>query len=276
MHRTLFSIGRFELHTYGLMLATAFFVGIYLAMRRAKRAGVDPNHIIDLSVVIVIASLVGARITYVLFHMDEFRGHWLDVVNPFQSDGTIGIAGLVFLGGGILAAGASVWFLKKRKLPVHKIADILIPSLALGIAITRVGCFFNGCCFGIASSAPWAMVFPPDSAAGYIFPSRHIHPTQIYSSLGGFIIFLSLLYSERYKTFDGFTTILFLILYSSFRFFIEFFRWYKESMKLFFIGDWGVTVSQFFSLLLFIGGLMLLVVVRRYQSDSRLKLKKSR
>ncbi|RKY84634.1 prolipoprotein diacylglyceryl transferase, partial [candidate division KSB1 bacterium] len=180
MHPVLFRIGRFEARTYGLMLAIAFIAGIYYTIRKTRNLGINPNTIIDLAVVIVISSLVGSRLLYVVFHFNEFKNNLLDIINPFQSSGDIGIAGLTMLGGLIFALIFGMWYIKFKKLPVLKLSDIIAVPIAFGIFVTRIGCFLNGCCFGIPCELPWAVKFPLESPAGYMFPGIRIHPTQLY------------------------------------------------------------------------------------------------
>src|SRR5262249_36584854 len=77
------------------------------------------------------------------------HGRWLDAVNPFHV-GSVGLAGLSVLGGVILATAAGLAYLRSRGMPVLRTADVLAPSYALGEGITRIGCFLDGCCFGVA------------------------------------------------------------------------------------------------------------------------------
>jgi phosphatidylglycerol:prolipoprotein diacylglycerol transferase len=172
----------------------SFLLGIILATRRAKAKGVDPNHIMDLSVIILISAIVGSRILYVLFHLDEFRGHWIDTINPFQ-DGQIGIAGLTLLGGVILSFISSFIYLRVKKLSFFKFADIVMPSVGLGIFLTRIGCYLNGCCFGLpCEDGHFCVTFPMNSVAGSIFPNTKLIPAQLYSSFYGLLIFGILLW----------------------------------------------------------------------------------
>ena len=259
MYPNLFKIGPLEIHSYGLMLAVSFLLGILFAMYRAKKQNVDPNKIMDLSVVIVISAILGARFLYVIFHLEEFRGHWLDVINPFQSNGQIGIAGLTMLGGFIAALFFGLLYMKMNKLPMLKISDIISPSLGLGIFVTRIGCFLNGCCYGTPTNVSWGMIFPPESAAGYHFTNIPIHPAQLYSSAYGLLIFLVLLFVERWKKFDGFLLYSFLILYGISRFTVDIFRYYEESMVLFTIGNTPISLNQGISLLMILGGITLII-----------------
>jgi len=259
VHPTLIKIGPLEIHSYGLMLAISFLLGILLSMHRAKKQNIDPNKIMDLSVVIVVSAILGARFLYVIFHLDEFRGHWLDTINPFQSSGQIGIAGLTMLGGFLAALASSVFYMQWHKLPVLKISDILVPALGLGSFLTRIGCFFNGCCYGTPTNVPWGVIFPPESAAGYHFTNIPIHPAQLYSSFYGLLILVILLIIERWKRYDGFLLYVFLILYGLSRFTVDLFRYYEESMVLFSIGNQPLSVNQGISFLMIIAGLSLII-----------------
>lgn len=249
---------RFAIHGYGLMLALSFMLGIYFAMRRAQKQGVDPNKIMDLSVWIVLAAIIGSRFLYVVYHLEEFSGHWLDTINPFQSDGKIGIAGLTMLGGVVLAIVVGVVYLRVKKMNVLKVCDIMIPSVALGIFLTRIGCFLNGCCHGLPTDVSWAVTFTnPYSACASHLMNTPLHPTQIYSSIYGLVIFGTLLFAEKFKKFDGFLFFLFFILYGLSRFIVDNFRYYEDSAM---VGGLGITVNQAISLAMIFTGIVLLIV----------------
>jgi len=262
MHPVLFRIGPLAIRSYGMMLALSFLVGVYLAMYRGKKVGIAPNQLMDLTVYIAVAAIVGARLFYVFPHWEEFSGHLTDIFNPFQG-GQIGIGGLTLYGGFILAVGVSMWYLRRHRMPVWKVGDALAPSIALGIFLTRIGCFLNGCCFGEPSHVPWALAFPPESAAGYTFPDTPIHPTQLYSSLYGLVIFGALLLLERFKRFDGFTFWVFVLLYSVARFAVDFVRYYEPSMTLLTVGGTSFSVNQGISVGLFILAWGMLFLLRR-------------
>lgn len=255
MYPVLFKIGWFEAHSYGLLLMVSFLLGIYIATRRAKKAGENPNHVVDLSMVIIVSSLIGARGLYVMLHLDEFKGRWFDILNPFQSDGTIGIAGLTVLGGIILASFSSYGYLKYKKLPILPIFNIMTPSVALGIAIVRIGCFLHGCCFGTECTYSWAVIFPPNSPAGFIFLNIPIHPAQLYASFGGVVVFSMLLLSEKVHFFKDKTFFTFLILYGVSRFIVEIFRYHEESVVLLHNNNFVLSVNQGISVALIIIGI---------------------
>lgn len=268
MHPVLFKIGHFELRSYGLLLAISFLLGIVIAVRRAKKRNIDGEKIMDLSVVIIVSSIVGARLLYVLFHLEEFAGRWTDTFNPFQSSGQVGIAGLTMLGGVVLAVISSLIYLRIKKLPVLRIADIVVPVFFLGEAITRIGCFLNGCCFGKPCHGGWFCVtFPPDSAAGSIFQNTALHPAQLYSSLYALVVFIVLMLLDRKPHYDGFLFYLFFILYGIGRFIIDFFRYYESSMVVATIGATPISLNQLISLIFIIIGVGLLVLQGRKQKS---------
>ncbi len=255
MYPVLFKIGWFEVHSFGIMLLIAFIVGINLAMRRAKKVGIAPDIVVDLSIVLIVAGLAGARAMYVAFHLEEFEGRMLDTISPIQSDGTVGIAGLTVLGGILLALISSLIFLRYKKAQVIPVFNVIAPMVALGFAIARWGCFLHGCCFGTVSDSAWAVTFPVLSPAGAVYPGLALHPAQIYASLGGAISFILLLLSERISYFKNTAIFTFLILYGFSRFIVDIFRYYETSMVLFYIGDEKISVNQGLSVLLIIFGI---------------------
>ena len=240
MYPIIFKIGWFELRSYGLLLMIAFLIGIFLTKKFAAQKGIKGETVLDMSVIIVISSLVGSRFLYVIFHLNEFKGKWLDIINPFHGEGAFGIAGLSMMGGIVFAVVSCYIFLKVKKVDFYKIADATAPAIALGIFIVRIGCFGQGCCFGKECDLPWGVVFPTDSVAGSVYHGVHIHPTQLYSSIGGLIIFLILLFLKKQNLRDGFLFFYFVILYSTMRFFMDFVRYYEEEVIVFA----GLTVNQ--------------------------------
>jgi phosphatidylglycerol:prolipoprotein diacylglycerol transferase len=252
MHPVLFQIGPLAVRSYGFLLVLAFITGIWFSAKRAKKQGSNIDWIIDLSLVILVTAVVGSRFFYVIRHLEEFEGHRWDMVNPFQSSGEIGIGGLSMFGGLVLAIVCSIIFLRLRRLNVQKTADIVAPSVMLGLGVARIGCYLNGCCLGLPTQSSLGVIFPPDSPAGYFYPDTPMFPIQLVASLMGFLIFGLLLMIEKFKKFDGFTFWLMLALYSVGRFIIDFFRYYEESMIFARIGDVGFSLNQALTALIFI------------------------
>jgi phosphatidylglycerol:prolipoprotein diacylglycerol transferase len=243
-------LGIHFVRSYGVLLAIAFFIGIIWARRRAVKAGLPGQQVIDLSFIVLIASIVGSRFFYVIYHLDEFSDNILNVINPFQG-GTVGIYGLSMMGGVVLALiSASLFFYFKKTYP-WPLLDAMMPMFALGLGIARIGCFLNGCCFGLPHEGHFSVVFPPESGAGFQFPDTPLIPTQLYSSLAGLAILGIVLLSEKYKKFDGHSFWLTIMLYSVWRFIIDFYRYYEDSMVFAALGSTRFTRNQLLSALMF-------------------------
>lgn len=242
MHPTVFSCGPLAVRSYGFMLAVGFLFGIVFAAWRARRMGENPDHIYNLSVWLVISSLFGARLYYIIPHYEEFRAEGdhsliariaIELRNmfwPVGSDGVVGISGLTLYGGVILATVVAGFYLARHRLSVPLYMDILAPSLGLGEFFTRIGCFLNGCCFGHPTDSWIGIVFSEESAAGFYYPDTPLHPAQLYNSFAGLFIFCALLLLERHKRFNGYTALLYFMLYAVGRFVIDFFRYYESEM----------------------------------------------
>lgn len=251
MFRTLFQLGPLSVHTYGVMLAIAFWLGIELSARAARRHGIDETRIIDLGIVILVSSVVGSRLLYVVTHLSEYRGDWLGVVRVWEG-------GLVFYGGLIAGMVFGIGFLLKKRMPVLKVTDLVAPQIALGIALARVGCFLNGCCFGNPSDLPWACRFPPDSQAGWVMGGQSLHPTQIYSAIANFIIFVILrrMLGRSYRAGTVFASLL--VLYGGWRFVVDNLRHYEKFMRIGTLGG-GLTYNQIASIIMIVIGLAILL-----------------
>ncbi|MBN2541594.1 prolipoprotein diacylglyceryl transferase [bacterium] len=239
------------MRSYGLFLATSFFVAILLGLKRAEKLNYPKPFILDLAVVVVLSAILGSRFFYVIFHLEEYAGHWLDIINPIQSSGSCGFAGFSMMGGVVFAIFTGYIFIRIRKVPFFKTGDLVAPMFLLGAGITRIGCFLNGCCFGKPTSCFLGVTFPSNSPAGSIFPNTTIYPTQLFASFAGFSLFLLLIFLERYKKFDGFTFLLMIIFYSIDRFVIDFFRYYENQMLVINTDAFSLTVNQLILIIMF-------------------------
>ncbi|MFP4417956.1 MAG: prolipoprotein diacylglyceryl transferase [Chitinispirillaceae bacterium] len=256
MHPILFKIGPLPIHSYGLMLALSFLLGIWISSVRARRRNLDPNVVSDMGFWIILSAIIGARLYYVFLHFEEFKGNLTSIFNPFHG-GTLGIGGLVMYGGFIGAIVGGFLFFKIKKLPFLAYIDTIAPSLGFGIFMTRIGCFLNGCCFGGPHDGACAVSFPASSPAGQYQISMHadsLFASQLFASGAGLFIAILVLWAGRKKFFDGFEFYLTGILYAISRFSIDFTRYYSPDEQIA-----GLSHNQIVCIGLFVvfGGMLL-------------------
>jgi phosphatidylglycerol:prolipoprotein diacylglycerol transferase len=268
MFPEIFRIGPFALRSYGLMLALSFFIGLYYVYRKAKKEGVSQNFVLNLGFLVILAGIIGARLFFVFFHWSEFSGNLLNAFNPFASGTQIGIAGLNLYGGVVFAVATAVIYCLLKKQRLWQIFDIFAPAIALGIFLTRIGCFLNGCCFGTPTNLPWGVHFPVDSIPYYQYGSQCLHPAQLYSSAYGLLLFFMLIYLDKHKKFYGSTFSYLLMIEAFFRFIIEYVRYYEPEMitKVFGI---SFTYNHIIAICLFLLGLVLHFLLRKRQAIVR-------
>ncbi len=215
MQSTAFHIGGLAVHWYGILVAIGFLAGLYTAGRRAAREGIAAETIADLGPWLIVGAIIGARGLYVIsYWREQFAA------NPFPEIFMIQHGGLVFYGGLIGAIASGLIFVRLKRQPLWKVADVMAPSIALGYVFGRLGCLMNGCCYGRETQLPWAIHFPLTHATG----GAGVHPTQLYDSLLnlGFYLFLAWLF--RRKQFDGQVFVAYLIGYALLRSLVEYFR----------------------------------------------------
>ena len=237
---------RLPVHAYGTLIASAFVAGIWLAQREARRRGQDPERIADLAGWILVAALVGSRVYFILVNWSEYFGPGRMLVETplgrIPKILAVWEGGLVFYGGFIGAALTAAWYMRRHRMGFLAHADTVIPSVAFGHFLGRLGCFSAGCCWGAVADAhlPWAVRFPPVSLAYQTFAGREnpgafldlargtvvpLHPTQLYESLGELALFLVLVLVVRpRKRFDGQVLAAWLLLYAALRTVVELFR----------------------------------------------------
>jgi phosphatidylglycerol:prolipoprotein diacylglycerol transferase len=239
MRSVLLRIGPLPIYSYGVMLMVAFLAGIALAKRRARGYGLSEKFVLDLSLVILISSILGARLMYIILHTEEFRHDLLETINILH-----GIAGLSVYGGLLVAILAALLYTRSKHQSFWTVADTIAPSVALGIFITRLGCFLNGCCFGLPGEHPWCVTFSRDTIAGATLPGASVHPTQLYMSLYGLLILAVLLLLARRLERPGALFSLFLLLYGLSRFAVDFLRYYDAGNVLGSVGGVRITIHQ--------------------------------
>ncbi|MDD5128202.1 MAG: prolipoprotein diacylglyceryl transferase [Candidatus Omnitrophica bacterium] len=216
-------IGPFTIYSYGLMLVLAFFVSSYLAVRQARKMQIDSEKIFNLMFYVFICGIIGSRILYILINLPYYFKNPLEVI-MLQHGG-------MAIFGGIISGFIFAWlFIRRNKMDLLVTLDLLAPFIALGQAIGRIGCYLNGCCYG----------------------KDHI-PTQLYSSLMLFLIFLVLRFMQERNHTPGKILYFYLFFYSIKRFSIEFFR--NDSPRILA----GLTIFQLLSLAMFFLSLVMLI-----------------
>jgi len=261
MHRILFQIGDFPIYTYGVMQGIAFIAAILVIYRLIKGENIERERILDLSVWAVTGGIIGARLWFVV---ENFYLYKPDFFSAFK----IWEGGMVFYGGLLGGVLAGIIYLKKNRMSIPKIGDLMMPGFALAIFFGRIGCFLNGCCYG-RIDYKWGIRFPSahfpppyydQLKKGLIDNHAHsslpVIPTQLISAFDAVLIFFTLLFLRKYKKFDGFIFYMFFVLYGTDRFFTDFLREYSSQamiLKVF-------SLSQFLSLLLILFGITMLTI----------------
>src|SRR5690348_13379025 len=260
MYPEIIRIGNFPINTYGVFLAVAFLCAILVATRLADRDGLPKERIYDLSLWMLLGGLVGSKIL-MLFTEPEYRDHPLQLVSlDFLRSGG------VFYGGLFGAVAVGYFLMKRYQLPWWKTADACAPGIAVGNFFGRQGCFAAGCCWGKPTTLPWGVKF---TEAGHEYtgvpiygPDGHdlyLHPTQLYESFFMLLVFAFLYYLHRKKKFNGQVLITYAIVYSIFRFLIEFIRDDPRGDLFGLTTLTGLSTSQLISLVVAVGAIIFLV-----------------
>jgi phosphatidylglycerol:prolipoprotein diacylglycerol transferase len=227
----LISIGSFYIPTYGVLVALGFLAGLGITLRLARKAGMPAETISNLAVYCAIAGLIGAKLFMFLFDIGDY------VRNPSRifTFETLQAAG-VFHGGFIAAFLMALFYMRRQQLPAMKTLDLFAPGIAIGQGIGRLGCFAAGCCWGRECDLPWGVRFRSDFAAPVPL-DKTLHPVQIYESVADLLIF-AILYKQASRTHrPGQVIGWYLVLYSTARFVIEFFRVHEQSL----VGPFSLT-----------------------------------
>lgn len=261
MYPVLFRIGNFPINTYGVFLALAFLCAILITVKLAERDGLPRQKIYDLSLWMLLASLVGSKIL-MFFTEPEYRDHPLQLLSlDFLRSG-----GVFY--GGLLGAVLTGYFLMRRyKLPWWKTADACAPGIAIGNFFGRQGCFAAGCCWGKPTNLPWGVKF---TELGHEITGVPIdvplHPTQLYESFSMLIVFFFLLWLHKHRRFNGQVILFYALLYSIVRFAIEFVRDDPRGDVLGLTSMTGLSTSQLISLIVGTASLILLIIRWRRNS----------
>ncbi|HEV8306725.1 MAG TPA: prolipoprotein diacylglyceryl transferase [Methylomirabilota bacterium] len=202
---------------YGVLIASAMALGLWLASREATRRGEQADELLKAAEFALVGGLIGARFYYVLFNLDYYQTQpWWRIFAVWE--GGLAIHGGMI--GGLLAGGGYVW---SRGLPLLRYLDIVAPYLALGQAIGRWGNFFNEEAFGRPTGLPWKLYISESHRPPEFVDAEYFHPTFLYESLWNLGVFLVLVLAlrRRFERAPGALFFGYLGLYSLGRFWIE-------------------------------------------------------
>lgn len=213
MHPVLLKLGPLNVYSYGVMVALGFALATAFVYMRAPAFGIDKNNVVDLMILMLVSGIAGARLFYILQNLAYYR------VNPSEML-NLSKGGLVWYGAFAMGLGVSAIYMKIKKMDFWTSLDLAAPYIALAQAVGRIGCFMNGCCYGVTMA------------------DGTLHPTQLYSAAALICIFAALRIWQDHRHFKGEIFLGYCILYSLKRFLMEFLR--GDNPRIFF----GMTISQ--------------------------------
>ena len=202
-----FTIAGIDIRWYGILIGVAFLLAIYISYLRAPKFGIVQDDILDLTIFLIPCSIIGARAYYVIFSYDNYRGNFIQMLN-------LRAGGLAIHGGIIAGVIVSYIVAKRKKIKFSNLADLIMPQVALAQAIGRWGNFFNSEAHGGPTNLPWAIT---------VYGEK-VHPTFLYESIWCFFIFILLIFLSNKIKFNGQIALLYAMLYSFERFWVEWLR----------------------------------------------------
>ncbi|MEW5884731.1 MAG: prolipoprotein diacylglyceryl transferase [Armatimonadota bacterium] len=248
MHPVLFEIFGFQVRSWGVLLVVGVLVGMFLAVRRARRFGISPDGTMDMAWLLLIAGVIGGRLGWVLQELPYYLERPVEIFY-------LRAGGMTSYGGVAGAAIALAFWCRRAGVPFLVALDWLAaPALAVN-AIGRVGCFLNGCCYGAECDLPWAVVVHPEGGGEAYLG----HPAQLYDTALSLLGAAALLWYERHSPTAlarGRLTALFLLAYGGSRVVLEVFRAGASSGSNF---GWSVPDGLVVAALLVVAGLVMLV-----------------
>jgi len=253
MYQYLFFIGDFPIRAYGLILSLSIILATGTAYFLAKQDGRWHHHIPDMGIYCGLAGIVGARLWDVLFFdWDYYHNHLLEI--PFVWQG-----GMAIQGGVLLGAIVGYLYTKRHNIDTWTLADIIAPAIILGQAIGRSANLLNGDAFGHPTGSSYGIIYPSTTLAYQVYGNQPLWPAEIWEGQIDVVIFAILLLFRTTNHAKGQVFILYTILYSLARFFLEYLR-----------GDYGTLLfglksAQLTSLSVVIIGTVLFILCGVYQ-----------
>ncbi|HMM79979.1 MAG TPA: prolipoprotein diacylglyceryl transferase [Pyrinomonadaceae bacterium] len=264
MYPELFHIGNFPITTYGIWLTVGMLLALFAASRLAARDGISKDRIYDLGLWTLVGGLVGSKVLMILVEPDV-QIFTLD----FLRSGGVFYGGLI--GGFLTVVGLMLYY----KLPFWKVTDAFAPAVALGQAFGRQGCFSAGCCWGKETSSFLGVHFTElghEYTGVPIYGPGHtdlfLYPTQLIESFTMFAVFAFLFWLHKRKKFDGQVLVAYGIIYSIFRFLIEFIRDDPRGDLFGLTTLTGLSTSQLVSLVVAAASIIFMIVRLRSQKQA--------
>lgn len=237
MRPVLFHIGSLPVYSYSAFVVLAYFACLGYGWLEAKRLNQDPIHVIDLSLWIFLSGIAGSMIFFRIVYFERFIADPIEILKIWKG-------GLVFYGGLIATVLTGLVYMKRNRLPLGLWFDLCAPTAMLCLAVGRVGCFLNGCCYGKFAPELFCAVTYPVSHAALGLARYPVHPTPLYESAGVILIFIFLVWLSRAKHVPGQVFWSMTLAYSILRFNIEFFRADPRGM----VPGIGLSTSQAISM----------------------------
>ena len=248
MHQYLFFIGDFPIRAYGVMLALAIISGASVAYFLLKKDGRGwHEYIIDFSITVAIAGLIGARLWDVFFFdWHYYSNHLLEIPYVWQG-------GMAIQGGVVFGTLAGFWFVKKHNIDAWAFADVFAPALILAQSVGRMANLFNGDAFGHPTGGNFGILYPESTLAYRTYGNQPLWPAEIWEGQIDILIFVALLLFSSFKHAKGQVFVLYAILYSAARFFLEFLRGDYINLTM------GLKSAQMTSLIVMIVGVCVFI-----------------
>lgn len=253
MHNDIFTIGKFTLHGYALMIAIGYILAVGTCLLRCKKEEKSQDTVTDLSLVAILVGFLGGKIMYIIVNFKAF------LENP---KAVIGLSGFVVYGGIILGLAGILLYCKIKKVNALEYLDFMIPHIAIAQGFGRIGCFLAGCCYGAPTDSFIGVVFP----AGSIAPSGiKLWPTQLMMAVGDLLLaaILYVFYMKMKNGKKGNTCILYVALYAIGRFVIEIFRADPRGNVSF------LSTSQFISILALLAAMIVFILLNFVKKDKK-------
>ncbi|UCD21241.1 MAG: prolipoprotein diacylglyceryl transferase [archaeon] len=245
----LFSIAGINFYTWGVIFVASFLVALFLAYKPVTKK-IGEKHFFNIAVLLLLGIIIGTRLLYVFINFNYFAQD-LTRIFAFSEGGSSSFGGFLSV--------LFVWlYIRKHKINFRELLDSFAPYVALGLALGRIGCFLNWCCYGLETNLPWAITVNGVSR----------HPTQLYLLIANLIVFFVLLHLTHKRdkennprsilNIKGTIFLFFLLYYCLNRFFIDFLRYYVS--KEFFL---GLVLPQWICLVVMIVVTIVLIITKR-------------